>query len=720
MLKAGLKAGMDKGRERQRSVVTGLMPTLLLAALWLIMESIPAIKFPSLLNMMAAVCVAPQVSTLANAVSSPNTPGSVAVSAVKNYLGDKKYNHARYFWSCLFALTEVILRRTVLAINNAMCFAILMDSSTDCSGEDHLLIYTQYVNDDMTVNVDYLCTIKVPEKTAASVYTALIAVLGVLGVDLAKLVALATDGGSEYMGSQQGVGVRLKANQCYLMHMHCVAHRAALVMGDQADAPAPAKVQLRDIEQLATDVHSLFNRSSKKSNAFRRFCVHWCPGLVTRFKFPIYNATRWLSRFDCFVVLCTNAPALIAFIEKRGQGWEKGQSVLARLKQPDVIATLMGISDILYHVDLFTTRVQRDTLLVHEVRSMVDDLCVVLEALITTNDEGINQYDPYQMTRSANFFRALRGGKWFFRAAKRVVLDAADVDMVAWYATMKHLIKGIVASMRARFPDGPMSKVWRIFDIREYVGMPASVVPSRFNGEFIILVSHYNNGAQKLFPDMRGDGAGAKLLEEFKKYKQIMYDIAHRYPGLSTREAWQLIKRDHAATVPHVLHLAVIMFTIPVQTATVERGFSMHRVIKHRLTNRLRLATLDALMRVKLLGPSDVTTFNFDAATAAINEVGGMASGKHPMLVGRLLQAVSDLHLPLDLAEGIDIEGDTDALEYPSDTDSDDSEFHPGESDDDSDGESEISLEDEEALAAGEQQAEIDEMAEMNRALGLE
>lgn len=66
-MKAGLKAGIDKGRERQRAVVTGLMPTLLLAALWLIMESIPAVKFPSLLNMMAAVCVAPQVSTLAMA-----------------------------------------------------------------------------------------------------------------------------------------------------------------------------------------------------------------------------------------------------------------------------------------------------------------------------------------------------------------------------------------------------------------------------------------------------------------------------------------------------------------------------------------------------------------------------------------------------------------------------------------------------------------------------
>ena len=45
-----------------------------------------------------------------------------------------------------------------------------------------------------------------------------------------------------------------------------------------------------------------------------------------------------------------------------------------------------------------------------------------------------------------------------------------------------------------------------------------------------------------------------------------------------------------------------LMSVIPGHTCDVERGFSTHRVIKHRLTSRLRIFTVDSLMRVKLNG----------------------------------------------------------------------------------------------------------------------
>ena len=48
--------------------------------------------------------------------------------------------------------------------------------------------------------------------------------------------------------------------------------------------------------------------------------------------------------------------------------------------------------------------------------------------------------------------------------------------------------------------------------------------------------------------------------------------------------------------------------------AEVERGFSIERTVKHRLTNRLKIATLDSLLRVKLNGPTDVFGIDYDKA----------------------------------------------------------------------------------------------------------
>ncbi|KAH9573175.1 hypothetical protein CY35_02G192100 [Sphagnum magellanicum] len=55
------------------------------------------------------------------------------------------------------------------------------------------------------------------------------------------------------------------------------------------------------------------------------------------------------------------------------------------------------------------------------------------------------------------------------------------------------------------------------------------------------------------------------------------------------------------------------MFCVPVETACVERGFSEHQVIKHWLTNRLCVVTVDSLMRVNILA-GNVESFDYAAA----------------------------------------------------------------------------------------------------------
>ena len=52
---------------------------------------------------------------------------------------------------------------------------------------------------------------------------------------------------------------------------------------------------------------------------------------------------------------------------------------------------------------------------------------------------------------------------------------------------------------------------------------------------------------------------------------------------------------------PDITDLMQIMFVIPAQTAVVERGSSMHKIIKNRPKKRVRIMTLDPLLRVQML-----------------------------------------------------------------------------------------------------------------------
>jgi hypothetical protein len=195
-----------------------------------------------------------------------------------------------------------------------------------------------------------------------------------------------------------------------------------------------------------------------------------------------------------------------------------------------------------------------------------------------------------------------------------------------------------------------------------------------------------------------------------------MWEISNNFPNLTAHDVWARIKRDHLPSIPYIFQLACIMFTIPVQSATVERGFSMHRVFKNRLSNRLRLVTLDSLMRVKLLSPSQLTKSELDAAVLVIQEKGGM-NDKHPMLIGRLFRAACNVEVPIDMVEGVDLEHDPNALDYPSDaSDASDDEGEAGAAGQGDESDSESDATDAEEGAAG---AEGGEQAEDNVADAL-
>lgn len=649
-----------------KAAFEGVLPVLLLCALWLIIECIPGSKFPSLLALLGLI-------------------GAVKL--------DHKYNHSRYFWSCLFALSEVVLRLQLAAVGASPYFSIMMDSSTDINSEDHVLIYVQYVDrDTFTTHVQYLCAVKVTAKTAEVVYNALVMVLQALGIDIKRMAGFCSDGGSEYAGKHSGVAVTLKNNHVpYLITNHCAAHRAALVMSDTAKRFKGGSdvMSLDELDHILRDVHGLFAHSSKRCGQWKRFASKYG---VTAFKFPMFNATRWFSRFECVRVLTDNLPALLLFLEIYSSGWSSAEKLLETLKHPTKVGQLMALCDVMWVMQKFSTELQSDSVMPHHVHQLVADAVVGLKACTVDDNDGMQQVNKEVLKKYNAFVSKFdsESGRWQFKTGKRVKLSGSDVFSSSTCLDFaQDLAQDLVQSTEARFPHMHVLRAFRVLDPATYKGFTAAEarVHSEFRAECALLNGHFSNSklSQRLY---EVDKSRIKeVQEEFSNLRAFLAGLVAKSPGISMRAAWAIIAADHRAVFPHALQLAYVALCVPVQTATVERGFSMHRVIKHKLTNSLRLVTIDSLMRLKLLGPADAQAMagfksQIDFAVDVVNESGGFGGDKKPLYIGKLFKAACNIDVPVSLDQGVDLPDDEIDLDaFTDDSDDDSADFSGSEAD---------------------------------------
>jgi hypothetical protein len=298
------------------------------------------------------------------------------------------YSHPRYFWGALFALSESLLHKQLEAIKTSPYFSLMMDTSTDCSSQGQLLVYVQYLHMTsmgMRVVVEYLCTVPVVVKTGDLLFSLVCKLIECFGFRPEAFIGFCADGGSEFTGKHVGLITRLNdwlasGGHMKLISVHCSAHRAALVMKDQADAADPPTCSgftLSDLDNILVSVHGLFAHSSKRKATWAAFIKSRCPSL--RRSFPIFNKTRWLSRGECFSVLSAALPWLIVFlasVANRPRDWSNAANLLSTLRNANIVAMLFAMSDLIGMMNAFNSFLQANGRTVLEVASRVEELKV--------------------------------------------------------------------------------------------------------------------------------------------------------------------------------------------------------------------------------------------------------------------------------------------------------------------------------------------------------
>lgn len=610
-------------RQHSHVLVKDVVYAMLVITLFMAQHHTPIAQFPAILALL----------------------GFLDCPVLKNEV--RKLNHSRYFWAGLFALGEVLLHQQLLRINASPFFSIAVDTSTDVATHDHLLMYITYFDPDtFTQFTEFLVCVRVTGKGGKVIFETIMCVLDVLGLNKDKFVAFCSDGDAAMVGRENGVVAFLLKNLRFCLPIHCAGHRCALVASDVAKSPE-FKGVFDHADGVLRSSHNMFSKSPKKLSLWQGF-VQQKFGLKA-LKFPSFNATRWFSRVVCVKTLVAQYAMFIVFLKV----FALDGALLGNLLDVNTIVLLHYFLDMFTILHRLTIYCQLNNSLPHRldvhVKQCKDDLSALHNRFVASDSTASPSVSPLFDDRRGN----IASGTWRAKiGSKKYLLPGIPFEGFKPNALKKlanQLHTDMITSFDERFPEATASvrQAFAYLDPRSYTGVDIDALPTHMSDNLLTL---YTTLSSTVLYGVSWD----QLRSEARLVKQTLYALgnartAHTASGKPTaggpdecvRLAWVKIRNDHPGRVDNMLRIAGVMFVVMSNTAVVERGFSLHRVYKNRLTNSLKVATLDGLLRIKFLAPESFKDFDFSPAYEIYT------TKPHPdRLITKLHKAASDLHVP--------------------------------------------------------------------------
>jgi hypothetical protein len=237
-------------------------------------------------------------------------------------------------------------------------------------------------------------------------------------------------------------------------------------------------------------------------------------------KFPIYNATRWFSRWQCVSTLSNNYSVLVMFLQSHKKGWAAAETLNTRLRDVNVAASVACWADILAVMNEFSEALQSDDLLVHDLQAKVDDVDAKLSRFATLQ-AGIMRSNPTFLSRYSQFCDELStaptpstsnahdvGSVWCTRTpsnrqARVELLGVLQKGLILQFVVAA--CTGLLECVKARFPSTPLHQAFRLLDPAYWQYIPPSSALSKEAKDMVnTLLNHFNTATKprKLFPDL--------------------------------------------------------------------------------------------------------------------------------------------------------------------------------------------------------------------------
>ena len=468
-----------------------------------------------------------------------------------NVGGNAHYSSHRIIDEWLEVLSDIIEEDVLATVHKSPAIGLMCDESTDISVTKELILYARILSCG-EAQAHFLKLIYIHDGKAETIENTILAYLEEAGIPLSTITGFGSDGANVMVGSINGVATRLKRLNPQLLSIHCINHRLALGTS-QAATSVP---YLLCFEEIVTSIYKFYHYSATRQSGLAEIQSVLGDPLL-KFKEP--KAVRWLSHALAINALKRSLPSLLCSLEREASERSDPTALgLAKLcKTYMFVATLMLMSDVLFHVTRLSLLFQKEKIDFAQVQSLVQSCIEAVRQLESKPGPAMKSTDTVIQSLTEDHQIQIAG-----ITDENKAKFQKDIQQKYCFELCQHLEK--------RFPDLPMIKAFQVFNPQM---LPTESDHLEGYGEdYITELSHHYHVDT------------CTALQEWASLRLIMQQEHYRTDKDTTDVLRVLAMDDTFKTLyPLLSKFAQIALALPVSNADSERGFSCMNRVKNSL-----------------------------------------------------------------------------------------------------------------------------------------
>ncbi|KAH7428981.1 hypothetical protein KP509_09G025500 [Ceratopteris richardii] len=508
----------------------------------------------------------PSQCRLQRELGTPNIPASDEYGLYVNPVSGK---------DMLFALRDYLRKMISANIRASPFYSLLIDESTDRTMEKHIIIYALYLSDGGKgpAICSFVQLLPIENGDAEAIYNVVSFFLVESGLQIEKLIAIATDGASVMIGHKTGVVARFQALMPHIMGIHCIAHRQALV-AKEGFVSHPHVFAF--VDKVASKVYSWLGKSSKRHAEMWQLMHEFA---IMDGKALQIHSIRWLSRGQVMERMVHIMPVVLEQWKRREKKWYSHATLfvvqfmihlladvlseLNKLNQDYLSNDIYGFGNGSKHLTMFMNMAKENSLTFVDAKGHAHNHVLVHKPVPKSHKKKVT-HDVSALAQSDSDEDNDNDGALDLNIAFDSVMQETGC-FEECVCMEKIYVQNILNTLTRRFEDISVFNALKIFSPSSYP-VDANERDKKTQEWLAKVIERINIDSSVI--DMR------RCMNEREDFIGMLYRSTQ---NKGMHDAWEVSS-----------------------TAACERGFSRHNYIKSISRCSLALDTLDALMLLSI------------------------------------------------------------------------------------------------------------------------
>ncbi|XP_061820754.2 SCAN domain-containing protein 3-like [Nerophis lumbriciformis] len=423
-------------------------------------------------------------------------------------------------------------------IKNAECISLAVDESTDTTDNAQLLVFVRYYDEEKGEFIeDVLSLANLSGQTRGEdIYKTISEMLNEKGIDLKKVVSIATDGAPAMLGREKGLVPRLRDHHPGLISYHCIIHQSVLC------------ASLGEVySEIMTTMMKLINFLGASSALQHRLLRTFLTEVDAAFDdLLMHNNVRWLSKGRVLERFWAIREELQVFLSQQNSA--KAKQFLEFLQNAGKMEAVACLADITSHLNDLNLKLQGKKNTVCELMSEVRAFQRKLELFKSDIQEELLHFP------------------------KLLELTKGEGD----HQCHLEFLEKLIANFKTRFDGFILGKQVLLF----------------IENPFLIRnVSVFSAEAKQVFPWARAASLQTELIDpqESVALKEAQCDAITFWSKLVIPSKFPLLHK-----------MACHILTMFGSTYSCESAFSTMNIVKNKYSSRLTNEHLDQCLRLAI------------------------------------------------------------------------------------------------------------------------